>query len=265
MPPRRVVLAAVQATSARGEFAGAGWDMTRALMPFSNELANILVQSSIAPPGLYDHDHHAPLPTAISTNLFDLLALSGIMLNVVQIASLHGQKKGMRVGLTVALLAFIVPNSMLALATDMVVGCTLGSCPGVIVGGKMLKSGRLVAGLSIVWMLETLIELAKELICHPGLSQQHLKALLPLSAALGWTAALHVGLRHGKSAFSSLKSAFASAASKLHVPPQPRPTPSSPPPTPEKAAAKAAAAQAARATPEPEDAEEPEEEAADAQ
>lgn len=94
--PRRAIAAAV-ATSLKTEFAGVGWDTTRALMPFSNEFANILVQSSIAPASVYDHSHDAPLLTSLSTNFFDLLALTGIMLNVVQATSMYGQKKGMRV------------------------------------------------------------------------------------------------------------------------------------------------------------------------
>jgi hypothetical protein len=100
-----------------------------------------------------------------------------------------------------------------------------------------------VAGVSLVWLLESGIELAKEMACHPANVHEHLKALLPLSAAAGWTGALHLGLRHGKAIKAIVgraQSAFATAASSLKQPKQ-SPTPSSPPPTPEKAAAKAAA------------------------
>jgi hypothetical protein len=103
-----------------------------------------------------------------------------------------------------------------------------------------VKLGRLVAGWSLVWLLESGIELAKEMACHPANVHEHLKALLPLSAAVGWTTALHLGLRHGKALVGRAQSAFASAAGKLNQPKQ-SPTPSSPTPTPEKAAAKAAA------------------------
>lgn len=99
-------------------------------------------------------------------------------------------------------------------------------------------------------MLEATIELAKEMACHPTATHAHLQALLPLSAALGWTGALHVGLRYGKAAGSHLKSAFTRATANLdfksiRLPGRKRgaggAAPSSPPPTPNEAAAKAAA------------------------
>ena len=82
----------------------------KSIMPFSNELANVLTSSGFAIfSGLYKE---APKTNKqkLSKMLFDLVALIGIILNAVQVTEKYGATAGLIKGIVVIIIAFVIPN-----------------------------------------------------------------------------------------------------------------------------------------------------------
>lgn len=82
----------------------------RTIMPFSNEFGNILTLSGLKIfNGLYK-DEPKTKKEKLSKVLIDLIALTGIILNVAHVAAKHGQIAGIVKGIIVVIIAFIIPN-----------------------------------------------------------------------------------------------------------------------------------------------------------
>ena len=80
------------------------------ILPFSNEIANVLTSSGmIIFKGLY-MDHPITTTQKLSKVLIDFVALAGIIFNAVSAAELHGKFAGLIKGVGVLLIAFIIPN-----------------------------------------------------------------------------------------------------------------------------------------------------------
>ena len=82
----------------------------RMVMPFSNEVANVLTSSGLAIfSGLY-RDVPKTKNQQLSKVLIDLVALIGIILNAVYVTHKYGQTAGIVKGVIVILIAFVIPN-----------------------------------------------------------------------------------------------------------------------------------------------------------
>ena len=82
----------------------------KSIMPFSNEVANVLTTSGFAIfSGLYK-DFPKTNAQKMSKMLFDLVALTGIILNAVHVTRDHGTTAGLLKGVVVIVIAFIIPN-----------------------------------------------------------------------------------------------------------------------------------------------------------
>ena len=85
-------------------------EIVRTILPFSNEVANVLTSSGLAIfSGLYK-DVPKTRKQKISKTLIDLIALSGIILNAAHTAAKHGETAGITKGVVVILIAFVIPN-----------------------------------------------------------------------------------------------------------------------------------------------------------
>ena len=85
-------------------------DAIKSVMPFSNEVANVLTTSGFAIfSGLYK-DLPKTNAQKLSKMLFDLVALIGIILNAVHVTRDHGATAGLIKGVVVIIIAFIIPN-----------------------------------------------------------------------------------------------------------------------------------------------------------
>ena len=85
-------------------------DALKSVLPFSNEVANVLTSSGFAIfSGLYKE---APKTNAqkLSKMLFDLVALIGLILNAVHVTKDHGATAGFIKGVVVIIIAFVIPN-----------------------------------------------------------------------------------------------------------------------------------------------------------
>ncbi len=87
----------------------------RMISPFANEIANVLTTSTVKIAGYQVFKNlYKDMPKSnaqkISKVLIDLIALAGIILNVAHVSSKHGQKAGIAKGLSVVVLAFVIPN-----------------------------------------------------------------------------------------------------------------------------------------------------------
>ena len=82
----------------------------KSIMPFSNEVANVLTTSGFAIfSGLYK-DLPKTNAQKLSKMLFDLVALVGIILNAVHVTRDHGATAGLLKGIVVIIIAFVIPN-----------------------------------------------------------------------------------------------------------------------------------------------------------
>ena len=82
----------------------------RMILPFSNEMANVLTSSGLLIfSGLYK-DIPKTKKQKFSKTMIDLIALSGIILNAAHVAAKHGEKAGIIKGIIVILIAFVIPN-----------------------------------------------------------------------------------------------------------------------------------------------------------
>ena len=78
------------------------------VLPFTNEFAKVIDSSGILP-GLYKECAHSNVEI-LSKLSIDLLALSGIAWNVAHTAQKHGEQAGLKHGVIILLLAYIIPN-----------------------------------------------------------------------------------------------------------------------------------------------------------
>ena len=84
--------------------------MATTILPFSNEIANVLTSSGIAIfSGLYQHDPKT-LTASVSKTLIDFAALSGIVMASIATAEESGSTTGIVQGILVLLVAFVIPN-----------------------------------------------------------------------------------------------------------------------------------------------------------
>ena len=84
--------------------------MASQLLPFANEIANVLTESGVLLfKGVYQA---APTKTGpiISKTIIDFLALAGIVAGSIEVAELEGPKAGTVHGALVLFAAFVVPN-----------------------------------------------------------------------------------------------------------------------------------------------------------
>ena len=82
----------------------------KSVLPFSNEVANVLTSSGFAIfSGLYK-DAPKTNKQKLSKITFDLIALVGIILNAVQVTAKHGATAGLIKGIVIIIIAFVIPN-----------------------------------------------------------------------------------------------------------------------------------------------------------
>jgi len=85
-------------------------DAVRMIMPFSNEVANVLTSSGLAIfSGIYK-DVPKTRGQKLSKTMIDLIALSGIILNAAHTAAKYGEVAGIVKGIIVIIIAFVIPN-----------------------------------------------------------------------------------------------------------------------------------------------------------
>ena len=85
-------------------------DALKSVLPFSNEVANVLTSSGFAIfSGLYK-DAPKTNKQRLSKMVFDLVALVGIILNAVHVTRDHGATAGLLKGIVVIIIAFVIPN-----------------------------------------------------------------------------------------------------------------------------------------------------------
>jgi hypothetical protein len=85
------------------------------LLPFANEIANVLTSSKIKLRGNeYFRNLYQDIPKTkiqkFSHILIDFIALSGIILSAVKAAEKHGKRAGIIKGVGVLIIAYIIPN-----------------------------------------------------------------------------------------------------------------------------------------------------------
>jgi len=97
------------------------------ILPFSNEISNVLTSSGIAIfSGLYQHDPKG-LPATVSKTLIDFIALSGIVMASVQTSQKSGSTTAIVQGVLVLLVAFVIPNLTFHSLTQKICGkCNAG-------------------------------------------------------------------------------------------------------------------------------------------
>ena len=85
-------------------------EAVKSIMPFSNEVANVLTTSGFAIfSGLYK-DLPKTNAQKMSKMVFDLVALIGIILNAVHTTKAYGTTAGLIKGVVVIIIAFVIPN-----------------------------------------------------------------------------------------------------------------------------------------------------------
>lgn len=78
------------------------------VLPFTNEFAKVIDSSGLLP-GIYKECAHTKAEIFSKLSV-DLLALSGIVWNVAHTAQKHGEAAGLKHGIIILLLAYIIPN-----------------------------------------------------------------------------------------------------------------------------------------------------------
>lgn len=101
--------------------------MASAILPFANEISNVLTSSGIAIfSGLYQHNPHGLVQIA-SKNLIDLVALSGIVMSSISVSEEYGPTSGTINGVLVLFVAFVIPNLTFHSITEKYCGkCNAG-------------------------------------------------------------------------------------------------------------------------------------------
>ena len=91
-------------------FSKKNMEVVRMIMPFSNEVANILTLSGLNMfSGLYKDVPELKIEK-LSKVFIDLIALFGIILNATHVTSKYGEVAGIFKGLIIIIIAFIIPN-----------------------------------------------------------------------------------------------------------------------------------------------------------
>ncbi len=114
--------------------------MASQILPFANEIANVMTSSGIAIfSGLYQHNPHG-LAAIISKTVIDFIALSGIVMASVYTSEESGPVSGIVQGSLVLFVAFVVPNLTFHSLTEKYCG-------------KCNSGKKLAFGLSLIVVL----------------------------------------------------------------------------------------------------------------